>query len=288
MSAPHPRPVGGHVSAAGGVAHAITRAEALGFSALQIHPSAPQTWASPKVTPEEAASFKQNLVPHGITAAFFHNIYLCNFASENPAGWHGSIGVTTKYLELACSMGVIGAVTHVGSHKGAGMDAVLDRVVEGLTRVLDNAPAEADFLIENTAGGGGTIGRTLEEIQLMTDRLWPKFKNVRICIDTCHAFAAGIPIHTPEGADAFITEFERRFGLNALACIHLNDSKAPFGSNRDRHENLGDGEIGTQGLAAFITHPKIAHVPLIMEVPGLENAGPDAANLARVEAILRS
>src|SRR5690606_5341016 len=122
---------------------ALERGQALGFQAIQIHPTAPQSWGSPKVTEEDAATFKAGLAPHGIQAALFHNIYLCNFASENAGGWHGSISITTNYLKLASAMGVTGAVTHVGSHKGAGMEAVLDKVIDGLTRVLDNVPDDA-------------------------------------------------------------------------------------------------------------------------------------------------
>jgi deoxyribonuclease-4 len=259
-----------------------------GFTAVQIHPTAPQSWGAPQVTPETAASFKEGLAANKITAAFFHNIYLCNFATETPGGWHGSISITQKYLTLSAQMGVQGVVAHVGSHKGAGMDAVIDRVVEGLCKALEEAPPESTFLIENTAGGGGTIGRTLEEIQMITDRVWPRFPNVGICIDTCHAFAAGIPIHEQSGLDAFVNDFESRFGLDALRCIHLNDSKMPFGSFKDRHENIGDGELGNAGLTPILTHPKLAKVPLIMEVPGIEKTGPDRANLERVQSLIKS
>lgn len=277
--------IGGHVSAAGGVLKALDRAEELGFRAIQIHPTAPQSWGSPKVTDEDAATFKNTATKRGVEVAFFHNIYLCNFAAENAPGWYGSITVTTNYLKLASKMGVIGAVTHVGSHKGAGMESTIERIVDGISRVLDNAPEDACFIIENTAGAGGTIGRTLEEIQMMTDRIWPKHKNLGICIDTCHAFASGIPIHTEEGLEAFVKEFEERFGLEALRCIHLNDSKTPFNSNRDRHENIGDGEIGLDGFRPLLHHPKLVQVPLIMEVPGIEDKGPDIVNRQRVEQL---
>jgi deoxyribonuclease IV len=289
MAPVSPQPlIGGHVSCAGGPLKALERAQELEFPVMQIHPSAPQTWAKPTVTDETAAQFKATAADFGVQATFFHNVYLCNFASPNPAGWHASITITTHYLSLATKMGALGAVTHVGSHKGAGMAEVLPRVVEGLRKTLEASSSDVYFLIENTAGGGGTIGRSLEEIQMITDELWKHHKNVGICIDTCHAFAAGIPVHTNEGLESFLREFDERFGLDALKCIHLNDTKLPFGSHRDRHANIGEGEMGTDGLRPFLTHPKLRSVPFLLEVPGLENAGPDRPNRERALAIAQS
>ncbi|MCC2632091.1 MAG: deoxyribonuclease [Patescibacteria group bacterium] len=280
------RPIGGHVSCAGGPLKALERAEALGFNTLQIHPSAPQSWAKPSVTDEVAAEYKEKTVKSGLHSSFFHNIYLTNFASENPAIWHGCIESSKSYMSLAAKMGVQGVVTHLGSHKGAGMEEVMPRLVEGLKRLLDGCSTESTFLIENTAGAGGTIGRSLIEIEMILEQVLPHHKNVGICIDTCHAFASGINIHTAEGVEAFLNEFKTRFGLEKLACIHLNDSKNAFGTNKDRHENIGQGHIGDSGFLSILNHPDLATVPLIMEVPGYEEKGPDKLNLEHVRSLL--
>lgn len=277
--------VGGHVSSAGGPLKALVRAQELGFNTMQIHPTAPQSWAKPTVTPEDAALFAKNYPEIGIRSVFFHNIYLTNFASENPATRHGAVDISKSYLTLGAQMKAVGTVTHLGSHKGAGMESVLETVVGGIRKVLDNSPSESAFIVENTAGAGGTIGRSLEEIEMILETFLPNYSNVGICIDTCHAFCSGIPIHTAEGLEDFIQEFKKRFGLALLKSIHLNDSKCEFASNKDRHENIGDGFIGSEAFGRILHHPDLQNIPFIMEVPGIENKGPDKENLTRVLAL---
>lgn len=279
--------IGGHVSAAGGVNKAIKRAQDLRFKAIQIHPTGPQSWAKPITTDEEATIFAATYPSSDISSVFFHNIYLNNFASPSEAIWHGSIEITKSYMLLASKMKVQGVVTHLGSHKGAGLEATLKRLTKGLRKMLEASPPEATFVIENTAGGGGSIGRSLEEIEMILNTIWPIHKNVKICLDTCHSFSAGIPIHTEEGLNQFIADFKARFGLQSLACLHLNDSKTEFGGFKDRHENIGDGFIGNEAFRRILHHPDLQSVPFIMEVPGLERKGPDAANRERVEKLAK-
>lgn len=279
--------LGGHVSAAGGVLKALTRAQELEFEAIQIHPSAPQAWRPPNVSPDDADLFKKTYQEYGVQSGFFHNIYLANFAAPDPEHWQNSIKITQTYLTLADTMGIKGVVTHTGSHKGNGLDSCLERVIEGIHQSLANSPSGSAYLIENTAGGGGSIGRTLEEIEQIFAPLQSQHQNIGICIDTCHAFAAGIPIHTADGLESFLTEFESRFGLQSLFCIHLNDSKTEFGSQKDRHENIGDGFLGLEAVARIINHPKLKTTPFLMEVPGLDKQGPDAPNRDRVRSLVR-
>ena len=278
--------VGGHVSSAGGPLKALERGQALGFRAIQMHPTAPQSWAKPTVSDETAAQFKATMPDFGIQAAFFHNIYLNNFATPLESGWHASIAISNAYLTLSSKMGVLGTVTHLGSHKNAGMEAALPRISEGLKRVLAETPKNSVFTIENTAGAGGTIGRSLEEIEMIIDSLGEAGARVTVCIDTCHAYASGIPIHTLEGFNIFMQEFEERLGLEKLACLHVNDSKGDFGSNKDRHENIGDGMIGYEGFRHIVNDPRIQRIPLLMEVPGVDEKGPDIANRERIEGLL--
>ena len=274
--------IGGHVSSAGGILNALTRGQAQGFQTIQIHPTGPQSWAGPTVTDETATQFQASMAEYSIKSAFFHNIYLANFASPEERVWQGAIRISTQYLELAVKMGVSGVVTHVGSHKGSGFEAVLPDLAERLKRMLGEAP-EGRFLIENTAGAGGSIGRTLVEIEQIIEAVGAPSDRLGVCIDTCHAFAAGIPLQTPEGWQAFMHEFQERLGMERLACMHLNDSKGAFDSNKDRHENIGDGMIGLEGFKHIVSDPRLKILPGIMEVPGLEGKGPDIANRERLE-----
>ena len=276
--------IGGHVSAAGGCLNALTRAQERGFKAIQIHPTGPQSWAGPTTTDSVAAEFKGRAPECGVDKAFFHNIYLANFASAEERVWQGAIRISVQYLELAHKMGVGGVVTHLGSHKGSGFEAVLPDLIARLQRMLAEAPA-GRFLIENTAGAGGTIGRSLVEIEQIINGVGAPPERLGVCIDTCHAFASGIPIQTNEGWAGFMTEFEQRLGLKRLACMHLNDSKGEFDSNKDRHQNIGDGMIGLEGFRHIVTDSRLQDVPGIMEVPGVEHTGPDAANREKLEAL---
>jgi deoxyribonuclease-4 len=277
--------LGGHVSSAGGPLKALDRAEALEFETVQIHPSSPQTWARPQISPEVADAFQARLVAGPVRSAFFHHIYLVNFASPNPTFWHASIDITKSYLSLADTMGVTGTVTHLGSHKGTGLEECLPRITEGLTKAVKDTPGDSLFIIENTAGAGGTIGRSLEEINRIVDELEEIKPRLGICIDTCHSFASGIPLDTESGLEHFLTEFEERFGLSMLSCIHLNDSQFGFNTNRDRHANIGEGFFGEEGFRRLFHHPKLQTVPFIMEVPGENKSGPDALNRDRVRAL---
>lgn len=277
--------IGAHVSAAGGMIKALERGDKMGFTVIQLHPSPPQSWSKPKITDEDIVLFNDTLSKSIIKKVFFHNIYLANFASTDQNIWNNGIATTQSYLELGNKIHNQGTVTHLGSHKGLGLNAVLPQLVNGLKIALSKMSPESPFIIENTAGGGGTIGRTLEEINLITDQISSDYPEVKICIDTCHAFAAGIPIHTEEGLNQFVEEFKRRFGLDRLACIHLNDSKNPFNSNKDRHENIGDGFIGNEAFARIFHHPDLQEVPFILEVPGIDGNGPDQINRIRVEKL---
>ena len=275
--------IGGHVSAAGGIQKAVGRATDLEFQCFQIHPSAPQRWQSPNPSDQDIQSYAQQVQELDLPS-FMHNVYLVNFASEDPLQIEKSIKITKDYLNLASRAGSLGVPTHLGSHKGRGLSAVLPGLSEGVQEAIKGTE-NAQFIIENTAGAGGNIGRDLKEFDLIMSSM-PQIRNrLGICIDTCHAFAAGIPIHTQEGLDQFMDEFEERFGLESLSCIHLNDSKHQFGSGKDRHENIGDGFMGNDAFARIFHHPKLQKVPFIMEVPGIEGHGPDAINRERVVAL---
>jgi deoxyribonuclease-4 len=172
-----------------------------------------------------------------------------------------------------------GVVFHVGSHLGAGFDAGLEHVVPALERALERCSDTTWLLIENSAGAGGTIGRSVDELAVLVDRLGGHSR-LGICLDSCHLLASGYDIRTAEGLAKVVDECDETIGLDRLRCIHVNDSQAPLGSNRDRHANLPDGELGARGLSAFLSEPRFEDLPALLEVPGTDGKGPDAAQVA--------
>lgn len=275
--------IGGHVSAAGGVSKALERAHEIGFQSVQIHPGSPQTWKGLSIPDEEITQFKKLRSEYQISPVFFHNIYLINFASDEPRIWQGGISSTKKYLEYASKMDVQGVITHLGSGKGKPLEEVFPQLIEALKEVLKECPNNTKFIIENTAGAGSTIGRTIEEIGEIIKAVPQEYHNrLGVCIDTCHAFASGISYQTKEEADNLVAKIESNFGLQMLSCIHLNDSKYDFNTNKDRHENIGEGFISREAFSNLFHHPKLQNIPFILEVPGIEGTGPDKINLQRV------
>lgn len=280
--------IGAHVSAAGGISKAVDRAVEIGFSCIQIHPTAPQSWASPNVSDEEIQLFKYKFDNSNLKSVFFHNIYLINLAATDQENLSKAINISKKYLTLADQIGAIGTITHPGSHKGLGLENFIEQISSSLREIVDQ-PGESLYILENTAGAGGTIGKTLEELEIILNKLpADTLKRIGICLDTCHSFASGIPIHTEEGLNYFLEDFKSRFGMKRLSCIHLNDSKFDLGSNKDRHENLGLGFIGLENLGRIIRHPLLQNTPFIMEVPGLKNKGPDLENLLVAQKLATS
>jgi deoxyribonuclease-4 len=175
-------------------------------------------------------------------------------------------------------LGVYGLVVHVGSGKGTlAREEGLDLVIDGIGQVLSRS-SDVRFLIENTAGMGSSIGSDFADIGAIVERLG-RDSRLGVCLDTAHTFEAGYDIRTAEGVDAVFATFDREVGLEHLAALHVNDSKSPFGSNFDRHENLGSGHIGEEPLGWLVTHPAVQNLPLYLEVPGVAGRGPDRENV---------
>ena len=273
--------IGAHVSSSGGAQKFLQRVEDLEVEAVQIHPSAPQTYRQTSITPEDRAEIKKTLAEKNIPL-YFHSIYLINLANEDEQKWHASIGAVKHYLEIAPEFGAVGTVTHVGSHKGKGLIKVKERLEKAAMKIAKEAKNPlGKFLIENTAGGGGTLGRDLDELEFLY-KTFSQHLDTGICLDTCHMFAAGIPVNDADKFTAWLNEFDARIGLDKIIAIHLNDSKTPFDSNRDRHENIGEGEIGAETLRRVVTNLRLAHCDFILEVPGI-GQGPDLVNINRVK-----
>jgi deoxyribonuclease-4 len=205
-------------------------------------------------------------------------VYLINLAGDDATLRQRSESTLAGYLAAADRLGINGVIFHTGSHKGAGFDARLPVIREHLLKVMERAnPATAKLLIENNAGLGGCVGARFEEVRALLDAV--DDERAGVCFDTCHAFASGYDLRTEATARATFDEWQRVVGIERLEAVHCNDSQTGLGSNRDRHANIGQGEIGEAGFHALLHDPRLADKPFILEVPGLDGNGPDAANL---------
>lgn len=282
--------IGAQVSVAGGVTKAFDRAEELGAESMQIFALSPRQWRSAGPPDEVLQAFRQRAAEHkSIKGTYCHASYLINLATGNDALKEKSFECLVGHLAVATGLGAEGVVLHIGSHLGQGMDAVMERIAEALVGALDAATVRAGepsckILIENTAGAGGTVGRSFEELATVIDATGND-ERLAVCLDTQHLFASGVPYGTTAETDAVVKEIRTTVGLDRLACLHLNDSKVAMGTNRDRHENLGDGEIGANALAILLSHPAIQHAPALLEVPGDGN-GPRKSDVLIARKIL--
>lgn len=274
--------LGLHISTAGNLAGTPARAKAMGAETIQIFASNPRGWKPTVYSAEQGRALQAAAKDAAIDPVWLHMIYLVSYGTENEEQRQKSIEAMSAMLATADTLGAKGVVTHMGSHKGAGLDQALERITDSYTRILD-VDGNSLLILENSAGAGGNIGNSVEELARMFDAM-KGHKRLAVCIDTAHAFTSGYDLRTADGLDAFLTQFDRLIGLDRLVVMHLNDSKADLGTHVDRHENIGDGFIGSEAFGRIIIHPKLAGVSGILEVPGLTGDGPDAANLDRLRA----
>ncbi len=286
---------GAHVSSSGGISNAIDRGVALGCDSLQVFTHNPRTWRPITHKPEEVEAFRRKAAEAGMRPLVSHGLYLINLGApdrEVPTGppgkpatrtrniYRASVESLVQHLQTADSLGLEGVVLHVGSFKGSSEDEAIERIGAGIAEALDAAGGTAWVYLENTAGAGDTIGRNFEQLRRVHDAVGAP-ERLGFCLDSQHLFASGYPVHEPGGIDRVAQEFDDVVGLDRLRCLHLNDSKTAFGSNRDRHENLGDGEIGADGMRRILACPELQGLPVILEVPGADGKGPDLDNMER-------
>jgi deoxyribonuclease-4 len=285
--------IGAHVSAAGGLSTSLTRGQEIGAEVVQIFTQSPRMWKPTLYSPEALAGYREAAaLQDAVVATFCHATYLINLATPDPDLLDRSRSALVANLITASAIGAAGVVLHIGSHRGEGFDEVLDQVAAVLSAVLEEAGANAGkppcpILLENAAGAGGTVGRTLEELAAVIGAAAAS-PLLGVCLDTQHLFASGISYATLDEADSFVAEFDKVIGLDRLGCIHLNDSKVALGANRDRHENLGEGLIGSDALGYLLGHPSLQGVPAILEVPGPDGKGPAARDVATAREIHRA
>ena len=269
--------IGGHVSSSGGIDTAIDRAEAFGCDAVQIFTQSPRMWRPTNHDPANLERFRERAAEVGLKGVLCHALYLVNLAAPKDDVHEKSVTALRATVDVACAIDADGVVFHTGSHLGAGFEAGLERVVPALADCLERCSEKTWLLIENTAGAGGTIGRSIEELATLIDRL-DRHPRLGICLDSCHLWASGYDVTNRDVLDATLEEVDREIGLDRLRALHVNDSKTPLGSNRDRHDDICAGLMG-EGLGCFLGHPKLQGLPALLEVPGPEGHGPDAAQI---------
>lgn len=271
---------GAHVSTSGGIHTGIDRAQALGADAVQIFTQSPRTWRPTNHDPANFERFKERRAEAGIAAVVCHALYLINLATPDETVYEKSRASLVNTVEVGCAIEADGVVFHVGSHLGAGFAAGLERAVPALEEALAHCTGPTWLLLENSAGAGGTVGRSVEELAALVDALG-RHPRVGLCLDSCHLWVSGVDVTDPGALDATVAEVDARIGLDRLRCLHVNDAEAPLGSNRDRHANVGEGELGEK-LGAFLAHDPFQGLPMILEVPGKDGHGPDADEVQKL------
>ncbi|MBA2462309.1 MAG: deoxyribonuclease IV [Actinobacteria bacterium] len=269
---------GAHCS--GGVKRALDHATEIGADAVQLFAQSPRAWRFPEHDPADLAAFHERRVEAGIGSVLVHALYLVNLATPDEEIYGKSLATMRSTMRAACAIEADGVVFHVGSHLGSGFEVGLERAVPALAQVLEDCSETTWLLIENSAGAGGTMGRSIAEIGALVAAL-DRHPRLGTCLDACHLYVSGVDVTDRAQLDATLAELDTRVGLDRLRALHVNDAATPLGSNRDRHANVLEGLIG-EHMGVFLSHPSLQDLPAVMETPGPENHGPDAAEMRKL------
>lgn len=268
--------IGAHVR--GGMKGGVAHAHEIGAQSMQVFVGSPQQWGTPKYADEEIAAFRDGVAENNLGPVFVHGIYLVNLASGADAIYKRSVSALRSQLQWSNRIGAKGLIFHAGSALTDSYEVAIGRVVTALAAVLEDYEGSTRVLLEVCAGQGQTIGDQFEELADIIHALGND-ERIGVCWDTCHLFNAGFDVSTEEGLNETVESFERLVGFDRLDAIHANDSKTALGARVDRHENIGLGYIGEEAFARMLNHPRLRDLPWILEVPGMEKKGPDAANI---------
>ena len=259
--------IGAHMpNGGGGAAQAVRDGKAIGCTAVQVFTKSPRMWASPAPTGEKIADFKAAVEETGIRALVSHDSYLINLAAPQLEGRERSIEALKSEMDRCGAYGIPFVVSHMGAHLGDGEDVGIGRVIEGARRVLAETPGDVTLLMETTAGQGTALNAKFEQLATIIEACG-RPERLGVCLDTCHIFAAGYDIRTRETFEATFEEFDCLVGFDHLKVVHCNDSKKGLGSRVDRHENLGDGEIGATAFKLLVTDRRFDKIPIVVETP---------------------
>jgi len=318
------RRIGAHLPLGGGMLKAVDRAVEIGANALQVFSDNPTAWKRRATLPAELPAFRQRLRELDIGPLAIHASYLINLAGPDDVFYEPSIELLAHEMNAGRSYGARYVNVHIGSHKGGGVEGGVERLASGIPRVFarademppleDPEPASGTheaatrpssdgrvsgaegakhddgpiLVLENSAGGGGGVGTTVDELARILDAAVARgapADRIAFCLDLAHLWSAGHDLRDDDARERLLREFDARIGLRRLVMVHLNDSKAPFGSNKDRHENIGDGRIGALAMGELLRHPDLAHTVFYIETPGMDE-GYDAVNLERARLLL--
>jgi deoxyribonuclease IV len=276
---------GAHISASGGIHTTLDRAKAMRADAVQLFTQSPRMWRPTNHDPANFEAFKERRQKLGIAegGVLAHALYLVNLAASDKEIRNKSRAALRNTVEVACAIDADGVVFHVGSHLGAGLKAGMKRCVPAIKEALELCTDTTWLLMEDSAGAGGTIGRSLDELAQLFEAC-DGHERLGVCLDTCHLFVSGVDITTREVVDELVEELDDVIGLDRLRALHVNDARDPLGSNRDRHANIGEGVLGNK-LGVFLSHPKLQGLPAFLEVPGADDHGPDANELKKVRRL---
>ena len=278
-----PMLIGAAVSPAGGPAKAVARGEQRGARAIQIFNQNPLAWKPREYSGDEVAAFRAALAASDVDALLIHAVYLLNCASQDPDIRAKTLASLTSSLRAGEALGAHAVVLHPGSALKGEVAPAIARAAEVIAEALAESGG-CPLQLENTAGSGGTLGRSFEQLAALIDAAGGD-QRLGLCLDSCHLLASGFEIRTEEGLDAVLDSCDALVGLDRLGSLHLNDSQTPLGSQRDRHANVGEGEIGADGCAVFLSHPCFEGLPCVLETPGPRHTGPTREEIALARSL---
>jgi deoxyribonuclease-4 len=264
--------IGAHVSPAGGLPKAIERGVERGAQAIQIFNQSPRMWKPTAYRDEDVAAFREAMADSPIDAVLIHAVYLLNCASDDNEIRQKSLTSLTHSLRVGHAIGASAVILHPGSAKTGHVGEAIARAGKTIAAALSDSE-RCELHLENTAGAGGTLGRSFDELAALIEAAGGG-KRLGVCLDSCHLLASGYDIRTPEKLSRVLRESTKKLGRGTVRSLHLNDSMTPLGSNRDRHANIGKGELGRKGCGAFLSAPSLQKLPCVLETPGENREGP--------------
>lgn len=279
--------IGAHLSISGGYHKALERIDAIGGSCLQIFSASPRGWNRATLTEEAKQLFLETKEKLKIAEVFFHASYLVNLADDDRIGQESKKSLIAE-LNVASQLGIVGSIVHTGSFKGSppsvwGVeDKKYNVLIHNIKEVLDSTPNNTFLILENA--GNKKIGQNIEELASIIRDV--KSDRLKVCLDTCHLFSAGYELITQKKLDEFLAEFETKIGLSKLVVLHINDSRDPFDSGRDRHENIGQGTLSLEPFKLLLKDKRTNNLPLIIETPGFDGKGPDKKNIDILKSLV--
>jgi deoxyribonuclease-4 len=272
---------GAHVSVAGGITNAIARGVDRGCDAIQIFTQSSRQWKPTNHDPAMLAQFGPLAAEAGIDYSICHAIYFINLASLDDEIYRKSVDALTNTVGIAAQIGA-DVCFHVGSHRGMGLEATMPRIQAGLEAAFAVLAPDCWLLLENSAGAGDTIGRDIGELAAVIGAAG--HPRLGLCIDTCHIYVSGIDVREPDAVDGLLNDIDDQVGIDRLRALHINDAAALLGSNRDRHANMLEGELGER-MGVFLSHPALQGLPAILETPGPEGKGSDRGEVDRLKRL---